>query len=209
MANGAVAIVPKACRFESVAVDVHTLGEMPRAPRLELPGGMYHLGTRGNRRCPIFLDDEDRVRFLQLLERVVKRSNWTCHAYCLMTNHYHLLIELHEPSLADGMQMLNGRYARNFNEKYGLRGHLFEKRYYDELIDDDVHLLQLSRYIVQNPVRAAICERAGDWQWSSYAAMVGRAPAAPFLTVEALLGMFGRSSAASAARYADFVADQA
>jgi putative transposase len=185
------------------------VGFVPRRPRLQFPGGLYHVNTRGNRRCAIYLDDDDRTYFLRLLAKVVVRAKWTCHAYCLMTNHYHLLVETHEATISDGMEILNGQFARGFNAKYGLRGHLFEERFYDEVVEDDVQLLSAARYIVRNPVRAALCERAADWRWSSCAATAGAAQAPTFLTVDTLLGMFGRDRHAAARRYVEFVEDMA
>src|SRR5438309_1620725 len=97
---------------------------MGREQRPQIPGGLYHINTRGNRRAPIYLDDEDRVHFLQLLAKVIVRAKWSCHAYCLMTNHYHVLVETREPTISAGMELLNGQFARGFNAKYGLRGHV-------------------------------------------------------------------------------------
>ena len=102
---------------------------MARPIRIEFPGAVYHIFTRGNRQEDIFLDDKDRVLFLKLLSSTVDRLNWVCHAYCLMSNHDHLLIKTPEGLLSKGMQYLNSNYSRKFNRKYELRGHLFEKRY--------------------------------------------------------------------------------
>jgi putative transposase len=182
---------------------------MPRRPRLQIVDGMYHLGTRGNRRCTIFHDDDDRVSFLQMLERTVKRAEWICHAWCLMGTHYHLLIETLGETLSSGMEYLNGRYARTYNEKYGLRGHLFEQRFWHQLIDDDVQLVATDRYIVRNPLRARICERAADWPWSSFNAKAGTTEAPAFLTGDTVLKMFGRDSESARRRYVEFVEDMA
>jgi putative transposase len=182
---------------------------MARTERLQFAGGLYHVNTRGNRRCQIYLDDDDRIRFLQLVAKAAARANWSCHAYCLMTTHYHLLVETHEPTISAGMELLNGQFARGFNEKYGLHGHLFEDRFYDEVVEDDVQLLTVSRYIVRNPVRAGMCAKAGDWPWSSFAATAGRTAAPRFLTVDTILGMFGRNRQAAFAHYAEFVEDVA
>jgi len=182
---------------------------MGREQRPQIPGGLYHINTRGNRRAPIYLDDEDRVHFLQLLAKVIVRAKWSCHAYCLMTNHYHVLVETREPTISAGMELLNGQFARGFNAKYGLRGHVFEDRFHHEVVEDDVQLLATGRYIVRNPVRAGMCARAADWRWSSHAATAGTAAVPPFLSVDALLGMFGRDRAAGARRYAAFVDDDA
>lgn len=124
-----------------------------------------------------------------------------------MTNHYHLLVETPEETISQGMQILNGRYARDFNWKHGFEGHLFEKRFNDELIEDDAHLLEVSRYIVLNPVRAGICPEPGWWPWSSYRAMVGESAPPPFLTLDWLGGVFGSTPAKARPRYRGFVED--
>jgi putative transposase len=134
---------------------------MPRRPRLQIVDGMYHLGTRGNRRCTIFHDDDDRVSFLQLLERTVKRAEWICHAWCLMGTHYHLLIETPAETLSSGMEFLNGRYARSFNEKYGLRGPPIREAVLRRA-DRGRHAARRDgRYIVRNPLRADLRARGG------------------------------------------------
>ena len=182
---------------------------MARDERPQIPGGLYHVNTRGNRRAPIYLDDDDRVYFLALVAKAVARMRWSCHAYCLMTNHYHLLVETHEPTISSGMELLNGQFARGFNAKYGLRGHVFEERFHHELVEDDVHLLEGNRYIVRNPVRAGLCASPREWRWSSCAATAGLAPAPAFLGVDAVLAMFGRDPRAARRRYAEFVEDVA
>ena len=178
-----------------------------RRPRVSFAGALYHVSTRGNRRCEIYRDNDDRRWFLSTLTRVVHRASWRCHAYCLMTTHYHLLIETPAETISTGMQLLNGRYARDFNWKYGLKGHLFEERFHDELVEDEEHLLEVSRSIVLNPVRARICPDPAWWPWSSYRAMVGEAVAPPFLTLEWLTAVFGATPARARARYRGFVED--
>ena len=147
---------------------------MPRPPRIAPAGCVFHLTARGK---AIFLDDDDRRWFLRLFAKAVERYRWTCHAYCLMGNHFHLLIELRDENLSEGMQWLLGRYAQDFNWRHGYDGHLFQGRFKSELVESNVHLLELSRYIVNNPVRAGICQIAADWPWSSYRAAVGTVPA--------------------------------
>jgi REP element-mobilizing transposase RayT len=145
------------------------------------------------------------MRFLRFVAIVVERHAWRCHAYCLMTNHYHLLVETPNADISRGMEYLNGRYARAFNARHGYEGHLFERRFYGELVEGNLHLLELSRYIVLNPVRAGICQRAGDWLWSSYRAATGHARRPAFLTTDWLLGQFNRDRRHARLLYADFV----
>lgn len=168
---------------------------------------MYNVYARGNRRQAIFRDDDDRRRLLSIFDEVVRRCGWLCHAYCLMTNHYHFLIETPEPNLSEGMQRLNGTYAQSFNLRYGLDGHLFQGRFGSRTVESNWHLLELSRYIVLNPVRAGMCDEAGDWLWSSYRATIGRAPRLTFLTLDLILAQFGHDIEAARANYAAFVAD--
>jgi putative transposase len=164
---------------------------MPRSPRPLLPGGIYHVTSRGNRHEAIFVDDGDRDRFLVMFSEVAVLFRWHCHAYCLMSNHYHLLLETPEGNISVGMHRLNGNYARWFNRRHGFEGHLFQDRFHAVLVESDWHLLEASRYITLNPVRAGLCSHAGHWPWSSYGALVGQAPAPTFLAVERLLGYFG------------------
>lgn len=164
---------------------------MPRQPRVQFEGAIYHLTARGNRRQAIFVDERDRELFLQFLTRVVRRFGWRCHAYCLMTNHYHLLVETPQPNLSVGMHLLNSTYAHRFNWRHGFTGHLFEARFHSVLVERESHFLELLRYIPLNPVRAGLSPTAGDWRWSSYAAATGRATPPPFLTLERILWEFG------------------
>jgi REP element-mobilizing transposase RayT len=177
---------------------------MGRAHRVQA-AGVYHVTTRGNNRERIFRTPADCVRLLVELQRVVDRHGWVCHAYCLMGTHVHLMIEIEEPTLAIGMQQFQSNYARGFNKRYGRREHLFGKRYFSLPVVDDAHLLELSRYVVLNPVRAGACKRAEDWPWSSHRAMVGLAPQPAFLTVDWLLSQFGSDVESARREYARFV----
>jgi putative transposase len=161
-----------------------------RPPRSQIPGGVYHVTTRGVRRLPIFLDDRDRRRFLSIVAAVVKRYDWICHAYCLMTTHYHLLVTTPKPNIACGMQRMNGLYAQGFNRRHEEVGHVFERRYHARLVEDDGGLLGVARYIVWNPVHAGLCRHPREWEWSSYRATVGLAPAPDLLAVETVLDLF-------------------
>lgn len=175
---------------------------MPRPPRVQYEGALYHVTSRGNERTDIFVHDADRELLLAILADVVDRLEWICHAYCLMTNHYHLVVQTPQANLWQGMHMLNSRYVKAFQRCHGREGHLLERRYRPVLVERQEHLLGVARYVVLNPVRAGICERAEDWPWSSYRATAGLAPRPAFLTTEWLLGSFG----GDVRRYRDFVA---
>jgi putative transposase len=178
---------------------------MARHPRIELPGGMYHVGARGNRGCRIYADDYERRIFLTLLERIVARYRWTCLAYCLMSNHYHLVISIEDGGLSDGMRELNGEFACFTNVRHGLEGHLFRNRFWSELIEREAHMLEGSRYVVLNPVRAGLCERPARWRWSSYRACAGLDFPPAFLAAGELLRLFGSTPRRARRGYAAFV----
>ena len=146
---------------------------MPRRARADLPSGIYHVTNRGIDDAPIYLDDIDRKTFLTLLGRVVAGHDWTCHAFCLMTTHYHLIVETDQPNLSQGMRRLNGGYAHSFNERHGRRGHLFGGRYSVYVIDREDHFEKSCVYVLENPVRAGLCERPSDWPWSGCPAFSG------------------------------------
>jgi REP-associated tyrosine transposase len=131
---------------------------MGRDRRIEVPGGLYHLGSQGNRGCTIYMDDREREGFLAMFGRISRRHGWKLGTYCLMTNHYHLLMKI-ESGLSDGMRELNGGFSSWTNAKNGLKGHLFKNRFWYEPIEDEAHYLQAARYIVLNPIRAGICAR--------------------------------------------------
>jgi putative transposase len=164
---------------------------MPRLPRPQIAGGFYHLGTRGVRRTTIYRNPGDFELFGLIFARVVERFEWRCHTFCLMPNHYHLLVETPEPNLSVGMQRLNGLYAQWFNDLYGCAGHVFERRFYSRVIESNFYLYRLARYIALNPVRAGLCEEPSGWQWSSYRGLVGDAPTPKFMVTDWLLRQFG------------------
>ncbi len=149
--------------------------------------------TRGVRKLPIFLDDGDRLRFLSLVAVVVPLHEWICSAYCLMTSHYHLLVTTPEANLGRGMQLLNGVYAQTFNRRHGEVGHVFESRYQSPRVENEQHLLEVTRYIVLNPVRAGTCDDPAEWKWSSYRATLGLATAPRFLALDSVLDLFSSS----------------
>src|ERR1044071_3112449 len=126
---------------------------MARPLRLEFPGAIYHLTSRGNARHKVFFTDADRELFLKTLTGVVRRYDWVCHAYCLMADHYHLLVETPKANLSIGMRQLNGMYTQAFNRRHKRVGHLFQGRFTAILVEKESHLLELCRYIVLNPAR--------------------------------------------------------
>lgn len=178
---------------------------MSRPLRVEMAGGVYHVTSRGDGREDIFLDDDDRRQFLALLRSTIERFGWRCLAYCLMTNHYHLMIETPAPNLARGMRQLNGVYTQRFNRRHGRIGHVFQGRYKAIVVQKDAHLLELCRYVVLNPVRAGLVQRVQDWPWSSYRATVGQHAEPDWLTTDWLLGQFARHPRHAVALYRRFV----
>jgi putative transposase len=178
-----------------------------RALREQEPGGIYHVTSRGNRRQPIFVADTDHLRFLARLETVCTKAVWTVHAYCLMPNHYHLVLEIDAPTLSSGLQQLNGSYAQAFNRRHGLSGHLFQGRFHSAPVETDSHLLELARYVPLNPVRARLCDDPADWPWSSFRATLGMSRPAPFLAIDRILGPFGLDRRRARAAFRSFVAE--
>jgi putative transposase len=178
---------------------------MARPLRIEFPGAVYHLTSRGNARLPIFKDDNDRRRFLDILGEVVDRYNWLCYAWCLMDNHYHLLIETLDSNLSLGMRHLNGVYTQSFNRIHGRTGHLFQGRYKSIIVDKEGYLLELSRYVVLNPVRAEMVRRPEDYKWSSFRMTAGQIQRKPLLEAEWLLAQFGKTLGEARAEYVRFV----
>ena len=180
---------------------------MARPLRIEFAGALYHVTARGDRREAIYDDDEDRRAFLDILGAVVSDFNWVCHAWCLMSNHYHLVVETPDGNLAKGMRQLNGVYTQYSNRRHQRVGHLFQGRYQAILVDEEAYLHELSRYVVLNPVRAGMTRGPDEWPWSSYLAMTGKQPAPDWLQVDALLARFGEGRALARRRYARFVAE--
>jgi REP element-mobilizing transposase RayT len=180
---------------------------MARPIRIEFPGALYHLTSRGDGREDIYLNDTDRILFQAVLADVCERFNWVCHAYCLMSNHYHLLIETPDGNLSRGMRQLNGVYTQAFNREHGRVGHVFQGRYKSILVEKDSYLLELARYIVLNPVRAGMVRSAKDWPWSSYRATCGQVKAPNWLAVDWLLSAFSARKSKAIEGYKQFVAE--
>ena len=169
-------------------------------------GVVYHVTIRGARQLPIFFDDRDRHLFLSLLVRVVKKFELRCYAWCLMSNHFHLLIELTEINLSNAIYTLNYAYACWINRRHEFSGHAFDRRFSAREIETTPHLMEASRYIVLNALRAGVCERPEDYAWSSYRGMIGFEPAL-FRESDWLLTQFGRTRERAIENYVDFVRD--
>jgi REP element-mobilizing transposase RayT len=201
---------------------------MARPLRVEFANALYHITSRGNGRQEIFHDDHDNRKFLELLGRTIERYHWVCHTFCLMVNHYHLIIETPEANLSKGMHHLNANYCQAHHKKYGTVGHLFQGRFKAIVVDRENYLLELARYVVLNPVRAGLTARPEEWSWSSYRSTAGlpistsmpvSAQSVPplqtslpsldeasFLSTDWLLAQFGPNETAARKRYRDFVA---
>ncbi|WP_337879848.1 transposase [Rheinheimera sp.] len=178
---------------------------MSRPLRLEFAGALYHVTSRGNERKAIYLEEADFDRFLEILAQVCQRYNWVIHAYCLMTNHYHLLLETPDANLSAGMRQLNGVYTQQFNHHHRRVGHLLQGRYKAILVEKESHLLEVSRYIVLNPVRAHMVNSCAEWLWSSYSCTCGMQPTPPWLAVDQLLLMFASERHSAIEHYQRFV----
>lgn len=178
---------------------------MARPLRIEFPGALYHVTARGNARSEIFLDDNDRWLFFSILADLVERYNWICHGYCLMGNHYHLLIETPDGNLSGGMRQLNGIYTQKFNRSHARTGHVFQGRFKSIVVDKDSYLLELCRYVVLNPVRAGMAQHPKDSPWSSYCATAGLKKKPGFLSTDWILAQFGNDRKKAQLEYRRFV----
>jgi len=178
---------------------------MARPLRIELAGGLYHVTSRGDRRENIYDSDKDRIEWLSILGKVCDRFNWRCHAYCLMDNHYHFVVETVEGNLSKGMRQLNGVYTQYFNREYNRVGHVFQGRFKGILVERDSYLMELSRYVVLNPVRAGMVNQAEDWRWSSYLATQGKVKKPVWLETDWILGQFSSNRETAITLYNNFV----
>jgi REP element-mobilizing transposase RayT len=176
-----------------------------RPLRVEFEDALYHVHARGNERASIFRDDHDRRWLLAGLEQAVNRYGWICHAFCLMSNHFHLMLETPHANLSLGMRQLNGVYAARFNRRHDRVGHLFEGRFKAWLVEKDAYALGVARYVVLNPVRAGLCTHPRQWRWSSYRATAGIDPAPAFLTIGWLLDQLSLDRGEARRRYVAFV----
>ncbi|MFH1311856.1 MAG: transposase [Candidatus Eisenbacteria bacterium] len=178
---------------------------MARPIRIEFPGAVYHVTSRGNQKQRIFLNRRDFSSFQSVLATVVETHKWVVHSHCLMPNHYHLLLETPEGKLSKGMKYLNGVYVQAFNRRHERVGHALQGRFTAILVERESYLLELCRYVVLNPVRAGLVSKPENWTWSSYAATMGLAPRPRFLEIDWVLSQFGRDAGSSRKAYQRFV----
>ncbi|MBN1289496.1 MAG: transposase [Actinobacteria bacterium] len=161
--------------------------------------------TRGNNKQDVFVKDAERTFFLNLLSKTVSEFNWSVYSYCLMSNHYHLIVQTHEANLSIGMMKLNGVYSKWFNRNHERVGHAFQKRYDSPVIESDEHFLVVSRYIAINPVKSKIIKKPEDWRWSSYRATIGKYPGPSFLDASRVLKLFSDNYKNAVSAYKIFV----
>jgi putative transposase len=178
---------------------------MARHLRIEYPGAVYHVISRGNARENIYLDDTDRQAFLKIVGEAVKRQNIILHTYCLMNNHYHLLLETPDGNLSMAMKQINGIYTQKFNLRHKRCGHVFQGRYKSILVERDSYLLELCRYISLNPVRTGLVKLPEEYRWSSYRAATGRDNAPEWLDLIWIKSCFSPDMEKAAAMYEKFV----
>ncbi len=180
---------------------------MTRPLRIEYPGALYHVMSRGNAHQDIYLDDKDRRIFLKNLENCIETHHLICHAYCLMNNHYHLLLETPDGNLSKAMRNINGIYTQGFNRRHGRVGHILQGRYKAYLIEKETYLLEITRYIVLNPVRAGLVGQPHLWRWSSYRATSGVSKAPRWLHTDWVLKFFSTHRGFAQKLYRQFVKD--
>lgn len=178
---------------------------MARPLRIQYENALYHVTSRGNEKAKIYMDDQDRYIFIEHLARVVEQYTWVLYAYCLMGNHYHLLVRTPDANLSTGMRQLNGIYAQYFNARHERVGHLFQGRFKAILIKDEDRLLIVARYVVLNPVRAELVMDPEDWRWSSYRGTAGLGRQPTFVDMDQLLVSFSENRESAMEQYAAFV----
>ncbi|MBU4523866.1 MAG: transposase [Desulfomicrobium sp.] len=178
---------------------------MARPLRIEFPGAVYHVTSRGNAQAAIFVDGVDRNTFLAVLRQTLRRFNVLCHAYCLMTNHFHLLLETPDANLSKAMRQLNSVYTQAFNRRHGRVGHVLQGRFKAIVVDREAYLLELCRYVVLNPVRAGMVKDVGKYPWSSYRATAGLDKVPEFLSVDWILEQFGLDRKSARTEYRRFI----
>jgi REP element-mobilizing transposase RayT len=162
-------------------------------PRIQIVGAIYHVNGKAVHGVKLFADESDRALFIRLLAKQARKSGWCVLAYTLMTTHFHLLLRLDKPALSSGFQRLNSIYARLYNQRHGRRGALWQRRYFDSIIETESHLYEAIRYIALNAPRAHACDAAEDWPWCGYGASIGTSPPDPLVNEWELLRLFGSS----------------
>jgi REP element-mobilizing transposase RayT len=181
---------------------------MARQLRLDLAGATYHVTQHGIDDMAIFNDDDDRNCFLRFLGVELVRSRWTCLAYCLMKTHYHLLVRPRKATLSSGFHHLNGRYAQWFNTQHGRRGHVFESRFRDRLVESLAYRCEVARYVHLNPTRALRDMAPEDYPWSDYGSTIGLYPPDPLVNARIALAPFGSNLAQARASYRAYVEER-
>jgi putative transposase len=182
---------------------------MARQARGDIPSGTYHVTLRSAGPIAMFRDDHDRTLFCVLLARTIKKHEWICRAFCLMTSHYHLLLDVEHNALQRGMQQLNGPYAQRFNARHKRSGHLRGDRYAAKPVESDGHMLHALRYIARNPVEAGVCMRPSDWPWGSYRGCAEFDVGFDFVDSSSLRSYFGRDRREATRLLRAFVGDVA
>ena len=177
------------------------LGGMPRKPREEVAGGVFHVYARGDDRRPIFIEQDDNDLYLSLLARVVRKTGWRCLGFCLMRNHVHLILETPEPNLGVGMQRLQSEFAYRWNERNDRCGHVFQGRYGAVRVKSDAQFCAVVRYVALNPETAGLCERAEQWAWGSHRMILARRTP-PWLDDARLLELLSGGDPQNRERYA-------
>jgi REP element-mobilizing transposase RayT len=179
---------------------------MPRRRRIELAGGIHHVTARTPSGRLLFYDDDDHLRYLQLLAREVGHREWRVLTFCQLSNHLHVLIETPKPDLGAGFKRVNEQFARHINRRHSQSGHVFGARFYSGLVRTDRHALGCLRYIARNPIEAGICDQARDWPWSAHPALAGLTDPPPFLDVESAYRHLGATHAEARVNYLRLVA---
>ena len=179
---------------------------MARRPRLQFPGAVYHVMSRGNRKSAIFTTDDDRRRFMNVLGEVAQTYHVRVYAALLMDTHYHLILDTPRGNLSAMMRQLNGVYAQDNNRCYALTGHTFEARFHSIVVQRERYLRMVARYVVLNPVKAQLCADAASWPWTTFRATAGLEPSPPWLDTDWIVWAFRATSLCEAQeRFRDYV----
>lgn len=178
---------------------------MSRPLRLQFPGALYHVTSRGDHKCAIYQDRTDYVVWLTILGEICAQYNFVIHGYCQMTNHYHLIVETLDGNLSQGMQQLNGRYSQYYNRRHALVGHVFQGRFKAILVQREQYMMELARYVVLNPLRAGLVTTLDEWRWSNYLCFMGRQTIPAWLDTSTTLQTFSESGEQAINAYHRFV----